>query len=168
MTAQEGFYSLPFYCCSPFGQSMALLPNLHQVPLCSWVPLWVNCHRASAWPGASQVELLSLCSQDQVRATLLTASHRLPCAESLSPWRSLLMGWKKVSSIFSTLPLVSVPYIALPANLPLSGGLAPSLPGFPTFFHRKWFFQSLHKSPGGKELAFQSQLAPMWYGRQWE
>ena len=47
MTTQEGFHSLSFFCCSSFGQSMALLPKPPPTFILFWVPLWANCHGAS-------------------------------------------------------------------------------------------------------------------------
>ena len=58
MTTQEGFHSLSFYCCSPFGQSMALLPKPPPTFILFWVPLWAICQGASGWLGTSQAVLL--------------------------------------------------------------------------------------------------------------
>jgi hypothetical protein len=42
------------------------------------------------------------------------------------------------------------------------------LPGFPDFLSPGSDFLSLPQKPRRKELAFHSQLASVWYGRQWE
>lgn len=136
MTAQEGFNSLSFYCCSPFGQSMAVLPKPLPTFTLFWVPLWATCHRASVRPGASQAEFLSRRSQDQVRAALLAASHRLPFAESSSPQRSpwtgrsylqhsVLCFWHESLIL---LPLPTFPYSSLENYFLPCQGLQPSFP----------------------------------------
>lgn len=92
MTMEEGFHSCSFYCCSPKVKAWLCFPNFLQPLLSCWVPLSATCHRAS-W--ASQAELFNLCSQDQVRVTLLTASHLLPFTGKLEPRKKPFGTWKE-------------------------------------------------------------------------
>lgn len=142
MSAQEGFYSLSFYCGPSFGQSLALLPNLPQPPLDPGFPLG---QLATGLLFDLDFSILSffvfVCRTKWGQPSSLLHTG---CWE-LEPTEKPCRDCKQVLSIFSTLPLASVPSIAPLASLflPFSGELSPSLPGFSAFISTGNDFLSL-------------------------
>lgn len=163
---REAFVPFPSNVAHLLAKAWLCFPNLLPPPLRSWVPLWATCHRVSVRPGLPRLSY-SVCVP---RTKWGQVSPQVAICPELEPMGKLFGDLKKMPSTFGTVLLASVSYIALPASpfLRLSGEPSPFLPGLSAFISTGNAFSISPQSPGGKELAFHSQLATVWHGRQWE
>lgn len=163
LASMQGFRSLSFYCCSLSGQSIAVLPKPPptSTPF-SGSPLG-NLPQGFCRTWASHLSY----SVFVPRTKWGHVSSLVPAGCHLSSpsgtWRrcrqhSVHCSWHQ---FFSSLPLPTLSYPSLENCLLSCQGFQPS-------FLQEMLFSVSPQSPWGKELAFHSQLATVWSGRQWE